>query len=143
MLEVLAIGVKKKEGTGKCVVKLEKGGADESFLREVGCVDLEHGDKRMRWRVPDEAWDGRYGTAWDGTYAVSSVFNRPMEGGRYAAVWCAGTAIYARENGWDHFQHGAEGLDRSRKAKADDLEAAVSPPVGELTLEAGFFGRRS
>ncbi len=109
-------------------------------LREVGCFDLEYGDELMRWWIPDEVWDEQYVTTWDDTYAYafSSIFDRPMEGTGewYAAVWCTGTVIYAQENGWDHFQHSAEGLDRSYNVNTDDLETTVSLADGELTLRS-------
>ena len=95
-------------------------------LREVGCFDLEHGDKLMRWWIPGEIWDDRSVSVWDDTYAYafSSIFDQTGEDGNgwYAAVWCTGTVMYARDKGWAHFSHDPDLLDRSYHIGVDDLE---------------------
>jgi len=102
-------------------------------LREVGCFDLEYGDKLMHWWVPDEIWDDHYVSHWDDTYAYafSSIFDRPMENGGewYAAVWCTGTVVYAKENGWSHYRHEPSLLDKSCYVNVDDL-GENAPLVG-------------
>ena len=42
-------------------------------LREVGCFDLEYGDKLMRWWIPNEIWDEQSVSRWDDTYALSLI----------------------------------------------------------------------
>lgn len=95
-------------------------------LREVGCFDLEYGDKLMRWWIPEEIWDDRSVSVWDDTYAYafSSIFDQTGEDGNgwYAAVWCTGTVMYARDRGWTHFSHDPGLLDRSYHIGVDDLE---------------------
>ena len=93
-------------------------------LREVGCFDLEYGDKLMRWWIPDEIWDDQSVSVWDDTYAYafSSVFDQTGEDGNgwYAAVWCTGTVMYARDNGWGHYSHHPGLLDHSYNVNVDD-----------------------
>ena len=98
-------------------------------LREVGCFDLEYGDKLMRWWIPDEIWDDQSVSVWDDTYAYafSSIFDQTGEDGNgwYAAVWCTGTVMYARDNGWEYFSHEPGFLDRSYNMNVDDLEENI------------------
>lgn len=107
-------------------------------LREVGCFDLEYGDKLMRWWIPNEVWDDQYVSVWDDTYAYafSSIFDKPMEdGGKwYAAVWCTGTVMYAKGHGWDHYAYDPGLLDRSFNVGTDDLSETVSLPDGDVSL---------
>ena len=98
-------------------------------LREVGCFDLEYGDKLMRWWIPDKIWDDQSVSRWDDTYAYafSSIFDQTGEDGNgwYAAVWCTGTVMYARDNGWEYFSHEPGLLDRSYNINVDDLEENI------------------
>ena len=109
-------------------------------LREVGCFDLDYGDKLMRWWIPSEVWDDQYVSAWDDTYAYafSSIFDRTEEDGNgwYAAVWCTGTVTYAREKGWEHFFHTPEGLDRSYNVNVDNLNESISLDGEDVTLSS-------
>lgn len=95
-------------------------------LREIGCFDLEYGDKLMRWWIPEEIWEDQSVSVWDDTYAYafSSIFDQTGEDGNgwYAAVWCTGTVMYARDRGWAHFSHDPGLLDRSYHIGVDDLE---------------------
>ena len=107
-------------------------------LREVGCFDLEYGDKLMHWWIPDEVWDDQYVSTWDDTYAYafSSIFDRTAENGNgwYAAVWCTGTVAYARENGWKHFSHSPGMLDRSYNINKDDLDENITLAGKEMPV---------
>ena len=98
-------------------------------LREVGCFDLEYGNKLMRWWIPDEIWDDQSVSVWDDTYAYafSSIFDQTGEDGNgwYAAVWCTGTVMYACDNGWEYFSHEPGLLDRSYNMNVDDLEENI------------------
>lgn len=95
-------------------------------LREVGCFDLEYGDKLMRWWIPDEIWDDRSVSLWDDTYAYafSSIFDQTGEDGNgwYAAVWCTGTVMYACDNGWEHYFHDPGLLAHSYNLIVDDVD---------------------
>lgn len=95
-------------------------------LREVGCFDLDYGDKLMRWWIPGEIWDDQSVSHWDDTYAYafSSIFDQTEEDGNgwYAAVWCTGTVMYARNKGWEYYSHDPELLDRGYNVNVDDLE---------------------
>lgn len=95
----------------------------------MGCFDLEYGDKLMRWWIPDEIWDDQSVSHWDDTYAYafSSIFDQTGEDGNgwYAAVWCTGTVMYARDNGWEYFSHEPGLLDRSYNMNVDDLEENI------------------
>ena len=94
-------------------------------LREVGCFDLDYGDKLMRWWIPDEIWDDQSVSRWDDTYAYafSSIFDQTGENGNgwYAAVWCTGTVMYARDKGWEHYSHDPGLLDHSCNVNVDDV----------------------
>lgn len=98
-------------------------------LREVGCFDLEYGNKLMRWWIPDEIWDDQSVSVWEDTYAYafSSIFDQTGEDGNgwYAAVWCTGTVMYACDNGWEYFSHEPGLLDRSYNMNVDDLEENI------------------
>ena len=98
-------------------------------LREVGCFDLEYGNKLMRWWIPGEIWDDQSVSVWDDTYAYafSSIFDQTGEDGNgwYAAVWCTGTVMYACDNGWEYFSHEPGLLDRSYNINVDDLEENI------------------
>lgn len=108
-------------------------------LREIGCFDLEYGDKLMRWWIPEEIWDDLSVSRWDDTYAYafSSIFDQTGEDGNgwYAAVWCTGTVMYARDRGWAHFSYAPGLLDRSYHIGVDDLEGN-----GPLVEQAEAFG---
>lgn len=95
-------------------------------LREVGCFDLEYGDKLMRWWIPDDIWDDQSVSHWDDTYAYafSSIFDQTGADGNgwYAAVWCTGTVMYARDNGWGHYFHDPGLLDHSYNLIVDDVD---------------------
>ena len=94
-------------------------------LREVGCFDLEYGDKLMRWWIPDEIWDDQSVSRWDDTYAYafSSIFDQMGEDGDgwYAAVWCTGTVMYAKDKGWAHYFQDPGLLDHSYNINVDDV----------------------
>ena len=98
-------------------------------LREVGCFDLEYGDKLMHWWIPDKIWDDQSVSVWDDTYAYafSSIFDQTGEDGNgwYAAVWCTGTVMYARDNGWEHYSYDPGLLVRSYNVNVDDLEENI------------------
>ena len=98
-------------------------------LREVGCFDLEYGNKLMRWWIPGEIWDDQSVSVWEDTYAYafSSIFDQTGEDGNgwYAAVWCTGTVMYACDNGWEYFSHEPGLLDRSYNMNVDDLEENI------------------
>ena len=87
-------------------------------LREVGCFDLEYGDKLMRW-------DDQSVSRWDDTYAYafSSIFDQTGEDGDgwYAAVWCTGTVMYAKDKGWAHYFQDPGLLDHSYNINVDDV----------------------
>lgn len=109
-------------------------------LREVGCFDLDYGDKLMRWWIPSEVWDDQYVSVWNDTYAYafSSIFDRTAEDGNgwYAAVWCTGTVTYARENGWEHFSHTPGVVDRSYNLNVDNLSESILLDGENVTLSS-------
>ena len=111
-------------------------------LREVGCFDLDYGDKLMRWWIPDEIWDDQSVSRWDDTYAYafSSIFDQTGENGNgwYAAVWCTGTVMYARDKGWEHYSHDPGLLDHSCNVNVDDVgeDGPLVEPVSYTHLRA-------
>ncbi len=108
-------------------------------LREVGNFDLDYGEKLMHYWVPDAVWDERYVSHWDDNYAYA--FNSTFDGraevdrGWYASVWCTGTVIYARDDGWAHFLHFPEVLDHGYSIDRADLDKTISLGDDELTLQ--------
>lgn len=102
----------------------------------------KYADAVMHWWVPDEAWDDALYTPQEEQrgYPLGPTYNYGSETGWYVDVWCVGTAVYAKEDGWPLFWtihgsgQGAEKHVATYPVLAPGTQTSDAYPVEDGTL---------